>query len=430
MATVTTKHFILLTLLALALPLWGQQEGEQVDYAIDSSCGCQVVFVDGIQTTQDGELFGFRQADGKLIAPNKYKYVDKFRDGFCRVWLDYGYNGIINRRGQEIVPCRYEEAYRPVEGFCLVKDTLHYGFYDTLGNLRIPCRYRAASTFSEGLAVVAIDIDSYYVAYGFIDTTGTLAIAPQYQYANAFSEGYAVVKQYDRYGMIDHQGREVVPCKYEVLSDISQGLFFGGSEDEGFALFGPYLKPLTDFRYQAIVSIGNRRICAKRDGKYGYLDPEGNEVIPFVFDNAYTFSQGFAAVSQEGKWGIVDTAGRFLLPVAYDHSGIHSEAYCFHDGWALIEKDHHYGYVDTLGNFIYFNFTDAFQFSNGLAPVKGDQWGYIDTQGNVVVPMILDLASPFQWGRAQVFYLGKEFDIDTQGRCVHNCHNAPETWKR
>ena len=56
---------------------------EKVEYVDDEECGCELVFIDGIQTTQDGDRFGFKREDGTVIVPNKYMFVDRFHVHFA-----------------------------------------------------------------------------------------------------------------------------------------------------------------------------------------------------------------------------------------------------------------------------------------------------------------------------------------------------------
>lgn len=401
---------------------------ESIEYAEDTSCGCEVVFVDGIQTTQEGEYYGFRRADGKLIAPNKYKFVDKFKGNYCRVMLDYDRAGILNRQGVEVVPCDYEEAYLPSDGLCMVvKDGL-YGYCDTLGHLRLPIQYRAASAFKEGLAVVAIQVDSFANFYGFIDTVGQIVIPPEYQYAYPFNEGFAVVKKYDRFGLIDLQNRERLTFKYDMVSAVYNGTFFAGYDESGVQLFDLTFQPISGI-YQSVIGRSPNRSLMIRDGKAGFIDDHGREAIPCIYDECGTFIDGRTQVCLNQKWGIIDTTGRAILPILFDNSRIRGEAYVFHDGWALVQQGNRYGYVDTLGTMIYPDYEDAYQFSDGLAPVKyGGRWGYINTKAKTVLPHVFDIASPFSYGRAQVWWHGIQFDIDTTGQCVRRCNEAPESW--
>lgn len=421
------KKTIPLILALLCTPLMHAQE--RVEYVDDESCGCELVFIDGIQTTQEGDRFGFKREDGTVIVPNKYMFVDKFHGDYCRVFMDYDHCGLINRDGVEVIPCLYSEVVYPTDGMIRVLQDSLYGFFDTLGQPRIPFRYRAASTFSEGLAVVAVDIDSTLVAYGYIDYDGNTVIPPMYEYAYPFFEGVAVVKNYERYGMIDKKNKEVLTIKYEIVTSMSEGVFFAGDE-YGMALFDRSFKPITKPLYTQIIGMSDHRILAKRDGRYSFLDLKGKEITSYQFDEASLFNHGRAGVCVKGKWGIIDTHGKVILPLEYDHHGIRAEVYSYHDGLALIEKDSLFGYADLYGNIVIPpKYPNAYHFGNGLAPVLSNWWGYIDTKGNMVIPPAFDLAGPFAYGRAEVVYRGEEYHINTEGRCVKNCKTAPKTWK-
>ena len=421
------KHTLLLLSLLCSFPLiWAQ---EKVEYIDDEECGCELVFIDGIQTTQDGDRFGFKREDGTIIVPNKYRFVDQFHGEYCKVLANYDSCGLINRDGVEIIPCLYKNINYPTEGMIMVQKDSLFGFFDTNGNQVIPFLFPAASSFNEGRAVVAIYVDSFLVSYGFIDKKGNVVIQPQYDYAFPYYEGYAVVKKYDRYGMIDTENREVLPIKFEILTSMSDGLFFAG-DDQGLALSNNKFKRLTQPIYTELIGKSDDRILVRRDGKYGYLNHKGKEIIPCQYDHASLFKDSRANVSIKGKWGIINTSGKTILPIEYDNSGYRGEAYIYHDSLALIEKNRHYGYVDMDGNIVIQPiYQNAYQFTDGLAPVSVGLWGYINTKGEFFVPPVFDIASPFSWGRAEVIYRGQTHKMNTQGKCVKNCKNAPKSWR-
>lgn len=51
--------------------------------------------------------------------------------------------------------------------------------------------------------------------------------------------------------------------------------------------------------------------------KYGYIDKQGNEVIPLKYDDAYNFSNGLARVELAGKYGYIDKQGNEVIPLKY-----------------------------------------------------------------------------------------------------------------
>ena len=416
--------FLLLSLMSVATRA---QEGR---YDYDEECGCDIFYIDGIETTRDGDRYGFRRDDGTVIAPNIYLYVGRFTNGYCKVYREENRCGIIDRDGREVVPCLYESVEFPSEGRVRVYRDGLFGYSDLDGNLVIPLQYLQAGNFQEGCAPVLVAVDSFYTACTFIDLQGRQLYPPHYQNLQPFSCGYALVRLYDRWGLMDHSGRLVLPTVFEKMTTLfADTLFFAGSE-QGMALYDATLKPLTPAVYTWTGGITDGRIAVQRDGKYGFLDVHGREVIPCIYDDISLFAYGRAKVGIADRFGIIDTIGRLVLPIEYEDHTPKSTKYVYCDGLALVERDGRFGYVDYEGRVVIpICFQDAYQFSDSLAAVRfNDRWGYLDTRGNAVLPFVFDIASPFEWGRAEVYYQGKPRQVDREGRCVKNCTGI-KSWK-
>lgn len=434
------RVLFVLPLVMLSLSGWSQigittpdTVQESVVYVDDEACGCELVFIDGIQTTTDGEHYGFKRQDGSIIADNIYYYVDRFHGNYCKVLLSPDSTGMIDREGNEVVPCIYSDVEYPSEGRFRVQKGICYGFCNLHGHEVIPPTYRAASVYQEGLAVVAYDFDSFHMEYGFIDTLGNIALSPRYEYAFPFCEGFSVVKMFERYGMIDKQGNEVVPAKYETITSMSNGIYFAG-DDKTVALYNRRHERLTDQVYESILGMTDGRILVRRNNKYGFLDTQGREVIPCRYQEANLFHEGCAMVAESSRYGIIDTLGNIILPIEFSNSGYRFEAYQYHEGLALIEWNGKYGFVNRQGKLVVPpQYMSAYQFAYGLAPVQSAStglWGYINTSGQLVIPHLFSTASPYRYGRAEVSDLQGLHHIDTEGRCVKNCQNSPKSWKK
>ena len=74
------------------------------------------------------------------------------------------------------------------------------------------------------------------------------------------------------------------------------------------------------------------------------LTPEFIEAIQ-KYDDLSLFSEGYAAVCKNGKWGYIDKTGREVIPCQYDWANT------FHEGLASvrISYDSGYGFIDTTG---------------------------------------------------------------------------------
>src|SRR5512141_1911059 len=107
------------------------------------------------------------------------------------------------------------------------------------------------------------------------------------------------------------------------------------------------------------------------DGKWGYIDPLGQFVIPPQFDWAQPFSESLAGVKVDDKWGFIDMTGQFVIKPQ-----LHG-ARPFQGGLGLIRNaEHRLGLVDRTGKVVAsFLFVDGgiSSFSGDLAIIKGTE---------------------------------------------------------
>jgi uncharacterized protein (DUF3820 family) len=59
------------------------------------------------------------------------------------------------------------------------------------------------------------------------------------------------------------------------------------------------------------------------DGKHGWIDHSGTEVIPLQYEDAWDFREGLAAVRVGSRWHYIDVYGRRAFQLDF------SKTYCF-----------------------------------------------------------------------------------------------------
>jgi hypothetical protein len=178
-----------------------------------------------------------------------------------------------------------------------------------------------------------------------------------------------------------------------------------------------------------------------RNGKVGFIDFRGNEVIApqfFPLADMAHFRDDLAPVVAPDGAGYIDATGRFVIgpnrgwgqPTQF-HEGIASvvvwgeggapntpafidrtgrivlsgvvQAY-FAEGLMPLSDTRRWGFVDQSFHWVIPpKYEVAEEFSDGLAPVQIDgKWGYIDKAGDEIVPPKYDLAWPFSDGLGRV----------------------------
>lgn len=70
---------------------------------------------------------------------------------------------------------------------------------------------------------------------------------------------------------------------------------------------------ITDTR----VDDGHLYFIGKKDGLYALLNASGQELTPFIYESIKGFSEGLAPVKHNGKWGFVNNEGKEIIPCNY-----------------------------------------------------------------------------------------------------------------
>ncbi len=156
----------------------------------------------------------------------------------------------------------------------------------------------------------------------------------------------------------------------------------------------------------------------KKHDQWGYINSQGEVVIPIQFDGAWSFADnGLAVVRKHDQWGYINRQGKVVIPLQFEEADAFAA-----NGLAAVERDGKWGYINSRGKVVIpFQFEWVHMFAaNGLAAVKRDgQWGYINSRGKVVIPLQFEWAYNFtESGLAAVRKDDKMGYVNNQGEVV------------
>lgn len=200
--------------------------------------------------------------------------------------------------------------------------------------------YEEAYSYSEGFSMVLENGKYYYIS------SANQKIWDGYEQATLFKNGVAAVKQGDKWSLITTSGEKITDTEYtDVLVDednicSNNGVIFV-SEGKGYYMVDTEGKKISDTVYEDAEPFFESNITAiKKDGKWGFVNTEGDIIIEPQYEDARTFGKGIGAVQKDGTWGFVNSENRMVIEPVFE------DAKCFS--------------------------------SNGIAPVKSKgTWGYI-----------------------------------------------------
>ena len=319
---------------------------------------------DDLYTVKRNGKKGVINKKGKVIVPIKYDDVDDFHEGMAKVrqkeeenhgiWYSYGF---VNKKGKEVIPADYDYAEDFHEGLAAVRYGVgngeEWGFVNKKGKEVIPVKYGSVSNFNEGLAAVTKDGKD-----GFVNKKGKVVIPFRYDDTKGFSEGLAAVKKDGKWGFVNKKGKVVIPFKYTDANNFSKGkaevevteyvgqrrnhwvkqvinkkgalLYYIPREysfmgekvgDESYMLINKEGKKIVLKDYDILDDRFNegRAYVLYKNGKYGYIDENGNPITDFEYDYEYDweFRDGIAMVCKDGKYGFINREGKVIVPIIH-----------------------------------------------------------------------------------------------------------------
>ena len=100
----------------------------------------------------------------------------------------------------------------------------------------------------------------------------------------------------------NEQAAQQSPKTYKVIIAVNTPHGVGYFEDsEGNKLFNKQFEKVRNFS-EGLAPV-------KQEGKSGFINTQGEVVIPCIYDFSWYFSEGLATVVQNDKWGLINTQG-------------------------------------------------------------------------------------------------------------------------
>lgn len=355
-----------------------------------------------------------------------------YKDGLCSL-IDTSFNPIVP----------FSEGYESISRFSNEKDRIlfsvlkngHTGIIDNKGQLVLPVKYEG--TFNNHQGFLAIYNHGTY-KYSYLNGNGENIAKEEWEMhesyldPNSDQKWFRVSTSDRKYGVIDKEGQVVIPISFDFLSPINNGalVFFNGEESgymnlkgevlakvnqpwvseirEGVGIIGvPQLnRGRADFPCAQIVSSVNEVYAMQ----YQYIDSMGNPLSDYLFDWAFPFVNGFGkamsqcqriwldkniepvklgdlylqsefdndlavAMNTERKFGLVNAKGEIVVPCEYDNIKQKDGSYVHFNVYNKTQKPKRQSAKQM--------YPDVF---NGMIRVyKDGYWGLVSTNGEVIL---------------------------------------------
>lgn len=397
-----------------------------------------------VQQGANNKIFALLQySSKKKLTPFVYDEIDGFflTDTTAVVKSNSKY-GIINARGELIIPCMYDVVSKftldSVTYFLASKDS-RFGIINIKNETVIPFQYDFITTESKSnifkiqqngkygymqfpscKVVVPVIYDRIRVLppdglllvkkdslYTILNKNGEKIFRNWYSQLEIFNyEKSALVKLNGRKGVIDLTEKEVIPLKYDVLNNIDgwSKISYMAARGGKYGIIDIEGKVVAPFEYDLITRSNTDFLIASKNKKKGLLNKDGSVVLPFEYDELSENGHYFT-LTKNNKVGIADLKAKIIVPLEYGYLRPFTIERSFRHTSLIGTKNGKKGVVKFDGkpqiDFIYddlisfekfaFISTPEESFINPVIAIKGGKYGVIDIYGgSEVLPFIYE----------------------------------------
>lgn len=256
-------------------------------------------YKNGFAIVNKNEKYGLLNTFGKFNIEPKFSELVFIGNGLLKALDENESWGILNVKGDTILPFTYEAIGEYQANRALVVKGGKCGYVNEFGAIVIPIKYTYSSImltsgqFQNGYALLKQKFKNI-----LIDTSGNSISIPFCDDYGRPSEGFIPVRKNKKWGYADMKGKIQIPCKYELAESFEKGYAIirqnklKGIIDTAGTVF---IQPL----YEDI-SFKDKVILVRNNHKSGLLMRDGLLLIPCQFDKIEFISPKIAKAI-EGK---------------------------------------------------------------------------------------------------------------------------------
>lgn len=266
-------------------------------------------------------LYGYKNTKGQVVIELKYLYAMEFGEGLYTFAATEESGrllyGLISREGTYVMSPRYTNVRPFSDGYAAVELDEKWGYIDEKGVLVIDCAYREAYDFHDGRAAVRPNS-----TFGYIDPDGEMAIEPQFEKAGDFGSDMAFVTKDDKRYIINKIGTRITSLSKEDGEKYQEHYAVLHSSERGYCFFNESRSRVFSKFFEEARNFSDNLAAVKLNGKWGFIDKNGTEVVSARFIAVGDYANDRAAMQDEtGKWGYIDRTGDIIIPCEYDVAG-------------------------------------------------------------------------------------------------------------
>lgn len=292
--------------------------------------------------------------NNKLLLDNDYQSIIFNEESKLLIVQKDNKYGALDLEGKQIMNIEYDSLQIPGQYITATKDG-ETKTYNLSGEVQEVSEFASVMTTDNENYKITIDQNNNY---GVISSNNSIVIENNYSYIQYLFGDYFVVGGKDgKSGVINASGEEVLPLQYEVIQKLDDVEILQANtantteiynkdmqlvvqmENGKLDITDDFIKvySTTDTAYVgkdgALKNANelfpdNGLYAAKKDGKWGFVDKNGNVKIDYQYEKVTELNpKGFAGIKKNGKWGVINKDEEVILEPTYNIPEQNGEPY-------------------------------------------------------------------------------------------------------
>ena len=410
---------------------------------------------------KQNELYGLINLEGKAITKPIYEKIESvpYKEGELLV-QKAGKHGVINSKGVELVSTDYDviigdgyynqQDYKEA-GYIVgnkQENKMLYGYLNPKGEMELSIEYDEITRINN------VEEDGVYLITTKNSKKGLVKngkivfenVYEQFEYNETIE--LVKVRQSDKYGIVDLNGKTVLPINYEIIE--YKGIYISCTRGNTTTDFDRNGKEVTGNIYKKVISTENEKyfVTVGQNNLYGIINENGVETTV----NKYTYiehliGEYFAAYNADNQIGIINQYGTTILPIQYNliqrikgtnliqvnntakgnleiYSSniqqvtlVKNAKLYISDDYIKLVSDTETKYLSLDGRIL--TNKEALPENTLFAVSRYGLWGFEDKDGNIVVEQVYDMVTEFnKYGFAGIKEGNKWGIINNKGTII------------
>lgn len=199
-----------------------------------------------------------------------------------------------------------------------VKKDGKYGLINYKGETILPTQYDEITTLKGVKNSIIITKEG---KAGLCNSLGEVIIEPVYsqvlKYSDEYQDGYVVTTAEGKYGLMSSNKAVLLDPIYEGIAYVGSKEYYGVKSEGKNSILDKDKNVVFTGDYDSIVNISGDNIVVKKANKYGIVDKAGNKKVDLIYDDLrYAFSDNYIA-KKDNKYGIINSGNEQKLEIKY-----------------------------------------------------------------------------------------------------------------